>query len=112
MDGLTIDVDNISIFENPEYDVVKYDIPVTPELKKYRDRFESSFANTQSFPEYYPHVTLAYVKPGTGKKYIKKLDEPFEMTFDKGVYSFHEDGETKIKEHVFPKPDEEEIDLT
>ena len=112
MDGLTVDVDNISTFPGEEYDVVKYDIPVTDELKKYRDRFETSFANTQTFPEYHPHVTLAYVKPGEGEKYVKKLDEPFQLSFDKGVYSFHQDGETLKKQHVFRNPEDEEIDLS
>ena len=74
--------------------------------------FEDNFENTQTFPEYHPHMTLAYVKPGTGKKYVSNLDEPFEVTFTKGVYSWHEkdeDGEIikKKKEYVFNTDDEE-----
>lgn len=111
MGPVTVTIDEISTFENDEYDVVKYDVPVTDELKQYREKFEKNYPNTQTFPEYHPHVTLAYVKPGEGKKYAKKLEEPFEVTFDKGVYSFHQknkDGEieTMRKQHVFPKEDE------
>ena len=37
------------------------------------------------------------------KKYVKELEDPFEITFNKGVYSFHKDGEeeTTRKEYVF-----------
>lgn len=83
-------VDEVDVFENDEYDVVKYNIPVSEELQKYRDLF-MKFPNTQTFPDYKPHMTIAYVKPGTGKKYKRKLREPFDVTFTNGVYSFHED---------------------
>lgn len=103
---LTLEVSKISIFENEDFDVVKYDIPLTDDLVKFRKLFEESFPNTQSYPDFHPHMTLAYVKPGKGKKYVKTLDEPFEITLDKGVYSFHEideDGEEQRirKEHKF-----------
>ncbi|HUT79860.1 MAG TPA: 2'-5' RNA ligase family protein [Candidatus Bathyarchaeia archaeon] len=107
MKPVTVTIDNISMFPGEEYEVVKYDVPVTDQLKKYRERFEKNFPNTQKFPEYHPHMTLAYVKPGQGQKYVKQLEEPFEVTFDKGVYSFHDDeGESVRKQHVFPKEDE------
>ena len=112
MEDVTVTISEISIFENEDYDVVKYDIPVTEQIQEYRDLFENNFENTQTFPDYHPHMTIAYVKPGTGKKYISELDEPFEVTFTKGVYSWHEvneDGEveTKKKNYVFDNEDEE-----
>jgi len=112
MSTVTVTISNISIFSNDKFDVVKYDIPVTEQLQTYRDRFIKTFSNTQSYPEYNPHVTLAYVKPGEGQKYVKELEEPFEITFDKGVYSFHEDGETIRKEHLFPSDENIEINLS
>jgi 2'-5' RNA ligase len=89
---LTLRVDEVDVFEGDEYDVVKYNLPVTDELKKYREIF-LKFPNTQTFSEYHPHMTIAYVKPGTGKKYKRKLREPFEVTFTKGVYSYHDNPE-------------------
>jgi len=113
MEPVTVTITNISIFNNDEYDVVKYDVPVTEQLKKYRDLFERDFPNTQTYPEYHPHITLAYVKPGEGKKYVSELDEPFEVTFSKGVYSFHdEEGETVRKQYVFPTDEDFDVDLT
>jgi len=89
MKPLTVKVDEIDVFEGPEYDVVKYNIPISDELQGYHDLFKK-FPNTQTFPEYKPHMTIAYVRSGEGKKYKRKLREPFEVTFTDGVYSYHD----------------------
>lgn len=51
----------LSQFNNPEFDVVKFDAesPVLRELRAKADQFP----NNDRFPEYKPHMTLAYVKP-------------------------------------------------
>lgn len=103
---ITVTIDNISIFENEKFDVVKYDVPVTKELKKYREYFINKYPNTQTYKDYHPHMTIAYVKPGTGKKYIQKLKESFEITFDKGIYSYH-----KNSKDNFLKKERKEIKL-
>lgn len=82
---VTVTIDEVGIFENEEYDVVKFEVPVTSQLKEYRDLF-MQFPNTQKFPGYHPHMTIAYVKRGEGKKYAKKV-ESFTVTFRQGVYS-------------------------
>lgn len=111
MGPVTVKINQIGVFENSEYDVVKYEVPATKELKEYRRIIEDTFPNTQTYSDYKPHITLAYVKPGLGKKYAKKLEEPFEVTFNKGVYSWHdENGELVRKEYVFPE-ENKEIDL-
>lgn len=89
MKPVKVEISEIDIFENEKYDVVKYNVPVTKQLLKYRDMFLTSFENTQTFKDYHPHMTIAYVKPGTGKKYKKKLNNPFEVEFIRGVYSYH-----------------------
>lgn len=89
---LTLKVEEVDIFEGEEYDVVKYNLPVTEQLQEYRDLF-LKFPNTQSYPDYHPHMTIAYVKPGKGKKYKRKLRDAFEVTFTKGVYSYHDNPE-------------------
>ena len=78
-------IEKISVFECEDYDVVKFDVPVTPELKKYRKIF-LKFPNTQTYDEYLPHMTIAYVKKGTGKKYEQKI-KPFNVVFNKAAYS-------------------------
>lgn len=116
LDRVQVEIKNISIFENESYDVVKYEVPVTPQIQKYRNMLENSLPNTQTFPDFNPHITIAYVKPGEGSKYVKELDEPFSITFDKGVYSFHEEDDESgteyiRKEFVFPDPEREQVDL-
>jgi len=116
LNAVSSNIKEISIFSNDEYDVVKYDIPLTNQILKYRKLFENTFPNTQTFPDFHPHMTLAYVKSGEGKKYVKKLDDPFEVTFNKAIYSYHEKNENgkielKQKEYVFPTKDNFEVNL-
>lgn len=88
-----VTISQISIFENSDdYDVVKFDVPLTEDLKAYRNFFEKFYPNTQSFPDYHPHMTIAYVKKGEGKKYVQKV-EPFKVLFNKSMYSYKEDKE-------------------
>lgn len=118
MSPVTVTISKISIFSNDEYDVVKYEVPVTKQLKGYRDKLIKLYPNTQTFPDYNPHITLAYVKSGEGSKYVKELDEPFDVTFNKGVYSWHDkkngvkEEETTRKEYVFPEPEDLENEQT
>lgn len=79
-------IQKVSYFECEDYDVVKFDIPISDELRKYRRAF-LKFPNTQTYDEYHPHMTIAYVKKGEGKKYSKKLEKPFKVRFNKVVYS-------------------------
>lgn len=106
-----VQITEIDIFEQDGYDVVKYNVPITDQIKEYRDLIEGSFANTQTY-EYHPHMTIAYVKPGTGKKYKKVLDEPFEVRFSKGVYSYHkedhEEGDETVRRVVNLDPEPKE----
>ena len=115
MKPVTVTINEIGVFENDKYDVVKYNVPATKQLRKYREMIEN-FPYTDDYPEYNPHLTIAYVKSGEGKKYAKKLEEPFEVTFNKGVYSFHEtneDGEIEEirKQHIFPDENKFEVNL-
>jgi 2'-5' RNA ligase len=62
---------NISLFENKEYDVLKFDADC-PELQKANARLVK-LPHTTDYPDYHPHATIAYLKPGTGSKYVKAL---------------------------------------
>lgn len=65
---------NISHFETPEFDVVKFDIE-SPLLKKLNKVMRMNFNYTNAHPNYNPHCTIAYVKKGMGKKYDKKIEK-------------------------------------
>jgi len=82
----TCRVSDASLFQNPQYDVLKFDVSGTDlhnankELKK--------FPHTSNFPDYHPHLTVGYLKPGRGKKYVKKLNGlSFGLTPKYVVYS-------------------------
>lgn len=63
-------VDNVSMFQR-KYDVLKFDVSGSgivdgnASLRKLK--------HTIDFPKYEPHLTVAYLKPGHGERYIKKL---------------------------------------
>lgn len=77
---------NISLFENEEFDVLKFeaDGPILFEI----NRKLVALPHTNNFPEYKPHATIAYLKPGTGKKYAKQFTGiNITVTPNKIVYS-------------------------
>lgn len=67
---LEIEINGVDIFENDDFDVVKFNIKKTNQLQEIHDKL-SELPNTNNFPDYNPHITIAYVKKGKGKKYIK-----------------------------------------
>jgi 2'-5' RNA ligase len=66
--GIDISIEGIGTFENKDFDVVKFNVLKNESLKILNDRL-SELPNTNEYPEYIPHITIAYVKKGSGKKY-------------------------------------------
>lgn len=62
---------NASLFESSEYDVLKLD--AEGEGLHRNNSFLTRLPHTTKFPDYHPHLTIAYLKPGTGKKYVEKM---------------------------------------
>ncbi len=67
---INIEIDGIDIFENKDFDVVKFNVKPDGSLQYLHDEL-SKFPNSDQFPDYKPHITICYVKKGTGKKYVK-----------------------------------------
>jgi 2'-5' RNA ligase len=83
-------LDKISSFNNENFDVIKFDV-TSDDFTRYNKDL-SELPHTNSFKNYHPHCTVAYVKPGKSEIYIKKLndfikDNPLEFKVDKIVYS-------------------------
>ncbi len=57
-----------SIFEAEEHDVVK--VEISGERLFELNKLLKKLPYTNNYPDYKPHMTLAYVKPGAGKKYV------------------------------------------
>ena len=93
----TIKFSKISTFELKEYDVLKFDVD-SDDLHKLNKKF-IEFPHTTDFPDYHPHCTIAYVKKGTGAKYIRKMKDMIDLKIkpSKIVYSKADDTEKSYK---------------
>ena len=60
-----INLKSISIFENELFDVVKFDVESLTLTRL--NKLASEYPNDDKYPEYHPHMTIAYVKKGTFK---------------------------------------------
>jgi len=58
-----------SLFESDKHDVLKVDVD-SPALHELNAEINRECPHTDTFPEYHPHVTVAYLKTGLGKKHL------------------------------------------
>jgi len=81
-----LDAHNASLFENEKYDVLKFDIAGKSIHEANADLKQYPF--TSDFPDYHPHMTIAYLKPGKGKRWANMLDgHRFKLRPTHAVYS-------------------------
>ena len=64
-----VKIGKLSLFENDNYDVLKFNI-ISKDLCDINEQVSRVFNCTDSYHKYNPHITVAYIKPGTGKYYI------------------------------------------
>lgn len=68
---ITLTLGKTSVFPNGESnsgDVVKVDVD-SPDLHRLNQKIADAFPHTDTHPDYQPHATVAYVKPGLGERY-------------------------------------------
>ena len=82
-----IKISNVSLFtKNKEYDVLKFEAK-NDVLSKINKDLKDNFEYTSDHPKYEPHLTIAYLKPGKGKKYVDKLkDKEYNVKATKVTY--------------------------
>ena len=84
-----------SLFENEKYDVLKLEANADW-LNKANKELCENLPYSSDFPDYNAHVTIAYLRPGTGKKVVERLGEfGTEISPNRMVYSLPS-GEKKI----------------
>lgn len=92
---------NLSKFDNPEYDVLKFDVRYHNKGENFLSKANESLKKlpyTSDFPTYHPHATVAYLKKGEAQKYIDKLkDYELQVIPDYAFYSTPDGTETKIE---------------
>ena len=64
---------DISLFSKEEYDVLKFDMEGEI-LHKINENLKT-LPFTTEYPEYHPHMTVGYLKSGTGKRYVEMLEK-------------------------------------
>ncbi len=79
---ITVEMGEVSIFETDKYDVVKVDIESEGLRAANKKVGELVDVPGETYKDYKPHATIAYVKKGEGKKYIGNkslLGQTFEI---------------------------------
>lgn len=83
---ITVTLGKTSLFENEKYDVLKVEVEGA-DLRKLNAQLRK-LPNENKFPDYKPHMTIAYLKKGEGKKYVGDTRfEGREITFDSVTFS-------------------------
>lgn len=93
IDDFKIKIKGISVFENKEFDVVKLGVEKNEKLIEINRRL-SELPNSDNYPEYKPHLTIAYLKKGRGEKY-ENPDYNYQIK--------------NIKKIVYSRPDNTEL---
>jgi len=94
---IKLELGKISLFSSDEYDVVKINVK-SPDLHRLNTKLKSSLEYTSTHPGYKPHVTIAYVKKGEGKKYDgNKTFDGDDATIDEVIFSSKNGTKTKIR---------------
>lgn len=94
----TCKAENVSLFESDKYDVLKYDIQ-GKNLKECNEAL-SKLPFKTDYPDYHPHMTIAYLKKGKGKDYVKMVKEKYEsleVNPQKIVFSHPDGSKEEIK---------------
>jgi 2'-5' RNA ligase len=97
VDPIKIKLSKISVFDNPEFDVLKFDVE-SADIHKLNKKVCSLVEYENDFPDYHPHCTIAYLKKGLGKKYVDSLKFDVDKVYncDTLVFSYPDDGK-KVK---------------
>lgn len=91
-------LNNISIFENDNYDVLKADVKC-PNMHKTYNKIKENFELHSAYKEYHPHMTIAYMQKGMADKYKKKmLDKIEELTPTSFDFSYTNDKGIDVNE--------------
>jgi 2'-5' RNA ligase len=94
---VTATLGKVSLFENDDYDVVKISVE-SEDLAAFQKLLWDEVEHESDYPEYKPHVTIAYVKPGSGSLYSGVTEfEGTEVTFDTVVFSPSDGEKTNIR---------------
>jgi HK97 family phage portal protein len=91
---ITLTLGNLSLFpatDNHPFDVLKLDVE-SEDMHRLNAKLRASVEHTEKNPDYHPHATIAYLKPGMGQKYMGKCDVTGKVAVCDGVVFSPRDG--------------------
>ena len=68
-----ITVHTVSAFKNDKFEVLKFEVEGNG-LRECNRELSETFPFTTDYPDYHPHCTIAYLKPGTADKYVDAME--------------------------------------
>ena len=79
LDEYTIELVNLEVFENKDFDVLHF-VVKSDALHSTYNVFAENYKVGGKYPDYNPHITVAYLKKGKGRAYTKlKFASPLTM---------------------------------
>jgi 2'-5' RNA ligase len=94
---------DLSKFSNESFDVLNFEI-ISEDLHNLNGNLSEKLDYQNDYPEYNPHLTIAYVKPGMGDFYIQKMKDVIgnrltgkPIRFDTVLFSDKDHQKTTIK---------------
>lgn len=93
---ITYTLTKLSLFENDKYDVLKCSVK-SKDLHKLNKECCDVLDFTNDYPDYIPHLTVAYLNPGMGKKYIKFKSDKFGEDYVANKFIFSDKDSNKTK---------------
>lgn len=100
IDFSSVKIHNISLFENEDYDVLKF--TATSSTLSVANEKLRDLPHKNDYPDYKPHLTVAYLKSGKGKKYVEKFSS-MEWNLKPKNVIYSKPGGEKIKMKISTK---------
>lgn len=69
--GVELEIGKTSMFPGEDSDVLKLSVK-SRDIHRLHAVLKKNLKSTENFDRYIPHITIGYLKPGEGKKYINK----------------------------------------
>ena len=100
MEGGNVSIQDIQIFEQDKYDVLVVECKSNT-LNKLHKQLTDKLDIPDDYPDYIPHVTIAYFKKGKAKQYkdmaLKEfINKNLNFNFDKVIFQDRENKKTPI----------------
>ena len=104
----------MSLFENGKFDVLKFDVGYTDKKSSFLHDCNEELTKLpykSDFPDYHPHMTVAYLKPGMGNKYVMAFkNEEHEVYPNHIIFSEPDNTKTQIAIDTLLPPDKARMD--